>query len=187
LNIQQKTNRLMTTLKLDTIGKDIEGISQTFGAYMAECAAVCFDSQGHKSGVKLEYSDGHMTQYALLEWTNEVNNQIRVSHFDEKRATDFGAMGISVLLVCHLTDYTNIVSSTTNNGYDFELLKEDDNLNFISARLEISGIRKETPHNTVESRLKVKEKQILKNATIGTICYVSIIEFSKPKAKFIQK
>ena len=28
-------------LKLHTIGKDIEGISETFGAYMAECAAVC--------------------------------------------------------------------------------------------------------------------------------------------------
>ena len=52
LNIQNRkqTDKIMI-LKLNTIGKEIEGISQTFGAYMAECAAVCFDSQGHKSGV----------------------------------------------------------------------------------------------------------------------------------------
>ena len=48
----------MIILKLHTIGEGIEGISPTYGAYMAECAAVCFESQGHKSGVLLPYSDG---------------------------------------------------------------------------------------------------------------------------------
>ena len=177
----------MIILKLHTIGEGIEGISPTYGAYMAECAAVCFESQGHKSGVLLPYSDGQVTKNSVVEWTNEVNDTILPSHFDEKRTTDFGAMGVAVLLTCNLTDYTHFISSSTNNGYDFELLKKGDDINFIRARLEISGIRKETPQNTVESRLKTKEKQILKGADSNSICYVSVIEFSKPKAKFIKK
>ena len=95
---KQKTNRLMIILKLHTIGEGIEGISPTYGAYMAECAAVCFESQGYKSGVSLPYSDGQETKYSVVEWTNEVNAAILSSHFDEKRATDFGAMGVAVLL-----------------------------------------------------------------------------------------
>ena len=137
-------------LNLNTIGNDIVGISQALGAYMAECATVCFHSQGHKSDVKLSISDGKTTQNGLVEWVIEVNNSIMSSHFDEKRTTDFGAMGVSILLVCNLTDYTHIVTSRTNNGCDFELIKVDEDLNFIISRLEVSGIRKETPQNTVE-------------------------------------
>ena len=173
-------------LKLHTIGNDIEGISQTFGAYMAECAAVCFESQGHKSGVQLPYSNGEVTKYGVVEWTNEVNDALLNSHFDEKRTTDFGAMGVAVLLASHLTDYTIFKSSETGNGCDFLLRKKGDDENFLSTRLEISGIRKETLQNTVKSRLSVKEKQILKRADKDVICYVSIIEFSKPEAKFIK-
>ena len=90
----------MMILKLNTIEKGIEGISQTFGAYMAECAVVCFDSQGHQSGIQLPCSDGEVTKYGLVEWTNEVNDSILSSHFDEKRTTDFGAMGVALLLAC---------------------------------------------------------------------------------------
>ena len=134
----------------------------------------------------MPYSDGQITKYCLVEWTDEVNDALLLSHFDEKRTTDFGAMGVAVLLASKLTNYTHFISSPTNNGYDFELLTDDNGVNFIPARLEISGIRRETPQNTVESRLKTKEKQILNSANDGTICYISIIEFSKPKAKFIK-
>lgn len=176
-------------LELETIGSKIEGISQPFGSYMAECAAVCFHSQGHKSGVKLPFSNGNVTKQASVEWTIEVNNRVINSHFDEKRTTDFGAMGVAVLLASKLTDYTHFSTSTTDNGYDFRLTKGDDDLNFIAARLEISGIRKATKQNTVQSRLRVKEQQILKyvDRDRDTVYYVSIIEFSKPEAKFIQK
>ena len=114
-----------------------------------------------------------------------MTNSVLASHFDEKRTTDFGAMGVAVLLVCYLTDYTELATSKTNNGYDFKLTKVDDDLNFMTAKVEVSGIRKETPQNTVKSRLVVKKKQILKRAKKSSINYVSIIEFSKPEANFI--
>ena len=108
------------------------------------------------------------------------------SHFDEKRTTDFGAMGVAVLLASHLTNYTIFITSESDNGYDFRLMKETIDDDYLDARLEISGIRKETPQNTVKSRLLVKEKQILKRADKDAICYVSVIEFSKPEVKFIK-
>ena len=153
---------------------------------MAECAAVCFESQGHKSGVLLPYSDGQETKYSVVEWTNEVNAAILYSHFDEKRSTDFGAMGVAVLLACNLTEYTIFDSSAIGNGFDFWLRKRMSDGSFADATLEISGICRETLQNTVKSRLSIKEKQILKRAEQDVICYVSIIEFSKPEAKFIQ-
>ena len=175
----------MIILNLNTIGQDIEGVSQPFGLYMAESAAVCFHSQGHKSGVKLLISDGNTTENGQVEWANEMTNSVLASHLDEKRTTDFGAMGVAVLLACRLTDYTNFKTSRTDNGYDFKLRKKDADGNFMKATLEVSGIRKETPQNTVKSRLVVKKKQILKRAKKGSINYVSIIEFSKPEANFI--
>lgn len=176
----------MIILKLHTIGEGIEGISPTYGAYMAECAAVCFESQGHKSGVLLPYSDGQETKYSVVEWTNEVNAAILSSHFDEKRATDFGAMGVAVLLAYNLTDYTIFDSSATGNGFDFWLRKRMSDGSFAEATLEISGIRRETLQNTIQSRLSIKEKQILKHAEKDAICYVSVIEFSKPEAKLVK-
>ena len=176
----------MIILNLNTIGQDIEGVSQAFGLYMAESAAVCFHSQGHKNGVILPISDGNELENGQVEWVNDINNSVLASHFDEKRTTDFGAMGVAVLLACRLTDYTIFRTSKTNNGYDFKLRKKDGDGNFMKAKLEISGIRKETPQNTIKSRLSIKKKQILKRAKKNATCYVSIIEFSKPEAKFIQ-
>ena len=176
----------MIILDLNTIGQDIEGVSQPFGLYMAESAAVSFHSQGHKSGVTLLISDGDTTENSQVEWANDINNSVLSSHFDEKRTTDFGAMCVAVLLACRLTDYTNFKTSRTDNGYDFKLRKKDADGNFMKATLEVSGIRKETPQNTVKSRLSIKKKQILKRAKKNAKCYVSIIEFSKPEAKFIQ-
>lgn len=176
----------MIELNLDTIGENIQGISFPFGVYMAECAAVCFDSQGHKSGVELPIFEGENTILRKVKWVIEINDSMMHSHFDEKRTTDFGAMGVSILLALNLTNYNHFSTSETNNGYDFWLTKKGDNTDFISAKLEISGIRKETKQNSVKARLKTKEQQILKSNR-SSICYVSIIEFSKPEVKFIKK
>ena len=92
----------MIILDLNTIGQDIEGVSQAFGLYMAESAAVCFHSQGHKNGVILPISDGNELENGQVEWANEMTNSVLASHFDEKRTTDFGAMGVAVLLFCWL-------------------------------------------------------------------------------------
>jgi hypothetical protein len=180
----------MILLQLEDISQILKGISKSFGDYMAECTAVCLYSQNHNSNVVLKVFDENDTEIesGLVKWSISINDDIIKSNFDEKRATDFGAMGLSLLITKASTDYTTFISSETNNGVDFWLLKDDDNdLNFFSARLEVSGIRKETKDNSIKKRLKIKEKQILKSSRKDIPCYISIIEFSTPKALFIKK
>jgi hypothetical protein len=173
----------MNALKLEELSQNVKGISKSFGDYMAECCAVCLNSQKHKSGVILSVFEH---ENSSIQWSISINDDILLSHQDEKRTTDFGAMGISILLTKTLTDYTTFISSETNNGIDFWLMKDDDDLNFFFARLEISGIRKESVENSVKKRLKVKEKQIQKKANNDTPCYISIVEFGEPKILFIK-
>ena len=56
-----------------------------------------------------------------------------------------------------------------------------------AARLEISGILKESRTNTIEKRLKDKMKQTEQSDETCLPAYISIIEFGKPKALFIKK
>ena len=55
------------------------------------------------------------------------------------------------------------------------------------ARLEISGLRKETPSNTLANRIKVKLKQVEQSDDSGVSAYIAIIEYSKPSAVFMPK
>lgn len=54
-------------------------------------------------------------------------------------------------------------------------------------RLEISGIRKQTATNPISTRAKKKTIQTNQSDNSIAAAYISIIEFSKPSALFIQK
>lgn len=178
----------MNFLKLEDLSHRFKGITKPFGDYMAECSAVCFHSQGHESNIILKVYDENNSERGIstIMWLVSKDEAILKSHFDEKRTTDFGAMGVALLITKNLTDYTTFITSETNNGIDFWLLKDSDDVNFFSARLEISGIRKEDTGNSVKKRLKIKEKQIQKSSKKDIPCFISIIEFGTPKALFIK-
>ena len=71
-------------------------------------------------------------------------------------------------------------------GYDVNH-EEYDEFNFIKARLEVSGILKETKINSLQSRINIKKNQTKKSDNTGLPAYVSIVEFSTPKAYFGKK
>ncbi len=76
----------MIVLKLEKIGSHIQGITPPFGAYMAECAAVCFDSQGHKSGVQLPFSDEKMIALGLAgNPPDDIATELRLLFDDIKK------------------------------------------------------------------------------------------------------
>ena len=115
-----------------------------------------------------------------------LNPIIRNTHTDVNRTTDYGAMCLALLLANDIwADEGVWVSSQQGEGVDFWLL----NPNTLKpiARLEISGIRKETAHNTIGTRIKKKIAQTHQSDNSGATAYISIIEFSKPSAIFIQK
>jgi hypothetical protein len=62
-----------------------------------------------------------------------------------------------------------------------------DELNFMNARLEISGINEESITNTVEKRVKIKKAQVAKSDETALPVYISVSEFKTPKSYFAKK
>jgi hypothetical protein len=93
-------------------------------------------------------------------------------------------------LIREITNYTAIKRAAKTTGIDYWLgfKKEDKNSIFsmADARLEISGILRESGSNTLKNRIKIKLHQIQSSNYIFPV-FVSIIEFSYPKAEMVRK
>jgi hypothetical protein len=83
-------------LKLEEISRGMPGMTSEQGAAFAQAAAVCFDSQGHASGVELTIR-GYQTGSHQAHWA-PVFDSIRNSWADPNEATENGAVGVAVLL-----------------------------------------------------------------------------------------
>jgi hypothetical protein len=172
------------SILLEKLNEGIEGVSTGFGGIMYEALLVCLNSQNHNSGIALPITTNSEISTFTIDWAGQIDENIIRSHKDKNRTTDYGAMGLSVLLALKLTDYTGYTTSQKGDGVDFWLETEDE---MFAARLEISGIMEETKSNSVEKRLKIKLKQTNQSDKSFTPAFVSIIEFKKPMGVFLRK
>jgi hypothetical protein len=156
---------------------------------MLECCVVCLNSQKHNTGILLK-KEAHTSNiieqdYALF-WELAIDPILYNTHTDANRTTDYGAMCLSLLLAdTILTEKGVWVSSKRGQGVDFWLMSALTLQPIL--RLEISGIRKQTATNPIGTRAKKKTMQTNQSDNSAAIAYISIIEFSKPSALFIQK
>lgn len=163
------------------------GLSPGMAKYMIECIQYCFQSQSHMSGVKMLVRTNDDEEEFSIMWQIQNSKNSKYSMNDDDRTTDFAAMGISLLLTNILTEYRYFVTSMKGNGFDFWLFREEpDELDYSLAegRLEISGIRKQTPNNNVSRRLKIKRDQISKSDSMNIRGCISIVEFERPQSVF---
>jgi len=110
---------------------------------------------------------------------DSVDDKIKRTYNDTQEATEWGATAISFLIIKNCTPFTVIERSYKKTGFDYWLGYINDPLFQKKAKLETSGILKESVTNTVKSRVKMKMEQIRKtNNTIPG--YVIVVEFSKP-------
>lgn len=180
----------MTTLYLEEINTKFNTFfTSNFTGFMFECCVMCFDSQTHHSGVLLNKENlpsNKMKSDYVIDWDLKISPILRNTHTDVNRTTDYGAMGLSILLAHDIWTEEGVwTSSQQGDGVDFWLLNP---MTFKPiARLEISGIRKETANNTIGIRIKKKTVQTHQSDNSGATAYISVIEFSKPAAIFIQK
>jgi len=132
----------------------------------------------------------HKEQLEIVEvaWDGNVTIQIDRAYQDSNKATDFGACVIALLLLRELTEFTAIQQSNVGTTIDYYLIRQgqpDDTFIFDNAGyLEVSGIRRETPDNTIEDRIKDKVKRLRKQEDLPT--FISIVEFSRPWSKTIE-
>lgn len=174
-----------TIISLDSLAKGVKVITPEAVGFYKENCMVCFDNQGHTSGVKIRVIDVDGSEESFcVQWTGDVTEQLRRSYKDLKKATDFAACTIALLLVRELTECSAVEqAAATGTTVDYYLNlqeKQDDDLIFNHvARLEVSGILCETGRNSVKKRLTAK----LKRLSQGLPTIIIIVEFSRPWSK----
>src|SRR5690349_14111242 len=77
------------------------GLSSAYGTQLAQAAAVCLEHREHRNGVRFHLAGVKAAQF-LMEWP-AVDDQARRSHNDLQEATERGAYGVAILIVCDLT------------------------------------------------------------------------------------
>jgi hypothetical protein len=170
-------NGEMDILDLSLLGVGMPGLTSACGTTLAESAAVCLEDQQHQVGATVTLSGIQHTRLSLV-WA-PANDQMRRCYHDLQVATEFGACGIAILIVQHITGMVVIERSRKGTGFDYWLGdRDDDKLMEGKVRLEVSGIL-DGDVNSVSRRTSLKKRQIGKTDEIAP-GYVGIVEFSTP-------
>ena len=161
-------------------------ITPGFGKALAEAAGVCLESQGHIQGVHLRIV-GYTDYSYELAWP-EVTEQVNRTWNDSQEATEYGAMGIAVLLAKEEIGYLVIQRARKGTGVDYWLGEETDRPLFQrKAKLEISGILKvQGNDNAIERAVAVRVSEKLRQASRSSDSlpiYVIVVEFGMPLAE----
>ena len=172
-----------TTIQLSDIKQGTPGITPIEGANLYENCVVALHNSCHPAPVTLQVSGLNVCNYLLL-WEDSYNDQLRRTYNDEQSVTERAAVAVSVMLALRQTEYTVIERSRKGTGFDYLLGDGQDPLFTPKARLEVSGIMRETDGNTAELRYRQKAAQTAKSDDMLLPAYISVVEFSTPKAIF---
>jgi hypothetical protein len=178
----------MKTLILDKLKEGLPTLTETWGRFLVEAALFCFESQGHKSGVKLTVKGSSNEIYPIL-WEGHITDKMRKSWGDQEEGVEYGATCVAILLAIRKTKYTTVERSIKGTGFDYWLGDKEDfgSLPFQrKARLEISGIRK-GDGSDINRRVNLKVEQIKRSDDTGFPAYILVVEFSNPTSRFIEK
>jgi|GEM_PF-1997875 len=173
-------------MDLTKIKKGFPGLTANVGKCFYDAIVATMHRAKHPEFVSLNLT-GDNKKVIPLRWKDSFNDQIDRTFKEDSSMIDAAASGVSCLLATEETDYTIVERGYAGSGFDYYLGYEDEPLFSKSARLEISGIKKENDKNTPEGRLKMKLKQTDQSDSSGLPAYISIIEFSKPRAIFQKK
>lgn len=171
---------------LDDIKEGMPGITPIEGADLHENCITMLHRCGHPSPAIMPLM-GISEENVVLRWNDIHTEQMERTYADYQVNTERSAIAISALLAKELTGLSIIMRSRKGTGFDYYLGKTDDAFYEPSARLEVSGIEKESPTNTIESRFKQKIEQIAVSDSTTLPAYISVVEFSTPKTYFDTK
>lgn len=183
----------MRTLHLDILKKGLPGIITVMGAYSYYCEAaiVSLMKSGHQSGVVLKV-EGDFEISFTIKWDTEVDKTTLNSWKEEKVYCSYGAVGIGLCLALELLGYDTFEEGRQGTGIDFWLSKAGRIAQTIAfskreARLELSGITREKPGNTINARITRKKDQIAASDHTLLPGWIIVTEFFSPKSKIIKK
>lgn len=140
---------------------------------------------GHPENVLLMI-EGDLQDTVGIHWQDDYNEQKGRTYADMQYTTEHGAVCLSVMLITCLNPYTVIERSRKGTGFDYWLGDKNSLLFQKKARLEVSGILK-GDDSLLKSRHAAKVEQTSKSDELRIPAYVSVVEFSKPKAMFTKR
>lgn len=175
----------MRVINLDDLKRGMLGVSEAVGKFLVEAAVVSLEENGHQSGVLLKV-DGLFSETVQLTWQHSINQQIIQSWKDQNETTEYGATAIAMLLILLFKKMVIVGRAKQTDRIDY-LLRHQQNLGTANdhnpeAYLEVSGLWKETKGNTVNIRMRVKEKAV-KERNLSLPVYIVVTSFDKPKTK----
>ena len=178
----------MEIFTIEELKETISVFSTTQCEFLTENCIVALEKNNHASGCKLDVV-GDTTKCFNLKWSNKVNT---AGYKEPKKIIEHAAEAISFFLSSKFTNFTVIEEALIGTGIDYWLGYDEfhqlyDPKNFILARLEISGINKENPTNSLEKRVKEKMQQSKTSDNSKLPAYISVVEFATPKAFFGKK
>jgi hypothetical protein len=178
----------MEFLDLDNLPQMQKAFSATQCDFLLENCIVAMENNNHTTGCPL-FISGDNNIELIVKWNRGF---LRNGYKEQTKIVEHAAEAISFFLSAKLTKYKVVEEALIGTGIDYWLgYDEEDNnydpQNFIQARLEISGIGRESENNTLRNRVKIKMKQTAPTDESKLPAFVSVVEFSTPKAFFGRK
>jgi len=160
------------------------GLTPEFGSFCLQACTVCLENCNHGDGVNASLT-GTSPNFLTLNWTSLVTDQVKRNWSDLQEATEYGATAIAILLASQLSPFNCIERSSKGTGFDY-WLGDEDNIGVFQRKeaLEISGILTESGSNTLDARVKIKEKQPKRSAGSVPNAHICVTEFSSPKCEY---
>lgn len=169
-------------IDVTAIKQGLSGITPIAASQLYEAFEVCMHTCGHGEQAKLTM-DGLTKDCIDLAWMDEYNEQKERTYADMQYTVEHGAVCLSVMLATALTPYTIIERSRKGTGFDYWLGDKSSILFQKKARLEVSGILK-GDDSAISRRYAAKIEQTKQSDSLQLPAYISVIEFSVPKALF---
>jgi hypothetical protein len=169
------------TIALETLSAQIPAITDEAVGFYKENCMVCFHHNGHESGVALVVNYNDSVVGFRVQWTGTVTDRMLRAYRETTRATDMAACAIALILVRELTEYTVVEQACIGTTIDYYLATQAIDTDLIfnhTARLEVSGILKETEKNTIEGRIKDRIDRLKPEGNLPDL--ITVVEFSKP-------
>ena len=166
------------------IKEGFPGVSPASATHMYEAFMVCMNHYSHPETVSLPVEG--QNESVKLTWCNQCDDVIERTYADMQYTTEHGAVCLAIMLTTAYTSYTVIERSRKGTGFDYWLGKKDSLLFQKKARLEVSGIL-QGDDNDMKNRYDAKVIQTEQSDDTLLPAYISIIEFSRPKAIFKTK
>ncbi len=151
----------MEILVIETLKQITPALDSMHCDFLSQNCIAALEESQHKTGCMLSVTGDSIIDFRL-EWSRKIN---KASFEESGDVTKNAAEAIAFFLTPELTTYTIVRKSEKGTGFDYWLSYDEKHplykpKNFLTARLEISGIKKKTKFNTMKKRIDGKKLQV---------------------------